>query len=316
MVDEAQVRDAVERMSRHIVQALSRGDFDGYQAAFHLPGVGARPERGADVAVLASLLASWARPAGLMIDVAGLDQVTRIDDSPAVRRTVADLLDAGAAGDSARLEQLAVTALRLPDEDLWHVLHAVAAAYTTVVRMCGGLDRVEEVQGVLGAQTGPDEQEQALIAAIVAAAIGAGYGRAALRVLAGAAGRPDGDPILATVVTITLKAAARVLATGPAGPAVDVDDPRFPAGLDMSVLPELDDAGLPGRAVREVRQAIVGHLGAEGGPPPPAQLLRLPGTDHLIAAALYAAQTLAAQLPAAVQHYVDVEAAALDPDRH
>jgi hypothetical protein len=85
-VDEARVRDAVERMSRHIVRALSRRDLDGYRAAYHLPGVGERPERGADIAVLASLPPGWTGLAGLMFDVAGLEQVIRIQGSTTLTR--------------------------------------------------------------------------------------------------------------------------------------------------------------------------------------------------------------------------------------
>jgi hypothetical protein len=305
-MDEAQVRDAVERMSRHIVQALARGDHDAYRAAFRLPNIGAGPGRGVDAAVLGSLLAVWAGWAGLLLDAPALEQLVEV--APEIRPLVVDLLDAGVAGEQARLQHLAFTGLQLPRSgDLWSLLYVLAVGYTTMVQTCGGLTYLEEVRGALETQIGPDELAPGSVAVPVVAAVGTGAWAAADRILQTVDGRPDGMTTLATMMVITVRAAARVLAAGPAGPALGADDARFP-----SAPAELD---LPARSVRIVRQAIAGHLGAAGDAPPPGQLLRLPDTAHVTAAVLYAAQIITGQLAAAVQHYVDLESAALDPDR-
>lgn len=311
MKDADEIRQAVERMTAHIVRALSATppDITGYRAAFHLPGIESRPGHGADPIVLANLLANWAD--GLCLFPQDLFPPVTI--SPVAGQHRVAVIAAAAGGDRMRLQNAIVTAMNLPDQLAWEVTYGLASDYTHLTVRYGGLSAVQDVTGLLvGAAASDGERNIVYAAALIVAATAAGMAAPAHYAVDRIARRPDGAPALTRILGILVRAAfVTVEKAAPATRLAGADDERLRvAGL----APRGESAR---RAVRLVRKAVAGVATNE----PSDQvvlhataLANLPLPD-LVVAVRYAAALIARHLPAAVATMVGEAAGALDPDR-
>lgn len=311
MRNEAEIRLAVERMTAHIVRALSaaRPDMTAYHAAFHLPGVERQPGEGADPIVIANLLANCADGIYLFPP----ETLPALTLAPAAAEHRSAVLAAAASGDRTRLRDTLVSVMNLDEQLLGEVTYALASDYTHVIGLCGGISTVNDVIGILvGAAVSPAETNIAHAAGIIVSATSARPAKAYARYAADRISRqPDGPLTLVRMLGLLIRAAwVTVRKASPEPELSGTDDERLRAAGQA---PRAEPAR---RAIRLVRRAIV----SLSAPEPEADLRRDWGalaalsTPELIVAVQHATSVMARHVPAAVQAMVDQAFEALDPD--
>lgn len=311
MRNEAEIRLAVERMTAHIVRALSatRQDMSAYRAAFQLPGVASRPGEAADPIVIANLLANFAD--GVRLFPPDAMPPTAIIPAAAAHRSA--VLAAAASGDRTRLRETLVAVVNLDEQLLGEVTYALASDYTKLIGLCGGMSTVNDVTAiVVGAAASPTETNMAHAASLIVSATSARPTTAYARYAADRISRqPDGPLTLTRMLGLLVRAAWVTIGKASPAPGLSsTDDER------LRLAGQTPRAEPARRAIRLVRRAIVSLSTHE----PRADLVRdfgalaaLP-TPELIVAVQYAASVMARHIPAAVRAMVDQAAEALDPD--
>jgi hypothetical protein len=308
--DEDEIRQAVERMTAHIVRALSATppNITAYRAAFHLPGIESQPGEGTAPIVIANLLANWADGICLFPQ----DIFSPVNTSPTSGEHRAAVLAAAASGDRRRLKDTLVPVLNLPDHLVSDVTYALANDYTHLVGLCGGLSTVQDVTGIVaGAAASPAERNIVYAASLIVAATNAAPAVNAHYAVDRISRRPDGGSTLTRMLGLLVRAAwVTVEKASPTTALSGADDER----LRVNGLAPHGQSGR--RTVGLIRKAVAGMSTNDAGVEVrlhAAALADLPVPD-LIVAVRYAAALIARHVPAAVNTMVAEAAHALDPD--
>ncbi len=311
MKDEDEIRRAVERMTAHIVRALSAipPNLTAYRAAFHSPGIESQPGTGADAIVIANLLANWSE--GICLFPQSI--FPPIEASPASGEHRSAVVAAAASGDRARLKEALTSVIELPDQLLSEVTYILASDYTHLIGLCGGLSAVQDVTGIVDpAAMSQAERNLVYAASLIVSAISAGPANSADYAVDRLARRAGGDHTLTRILAVLIRAAwVTIEKAPPANGLSGADDERLRV---VGLAPRGESAR---RAVRLVRRAITSLAtnDTEAGLVAHTTALANLQLPDMIIAVRYAAAITARHVPAAVHTMVGQAADRLDSDR-